>query len=78
MKKILFVFAAVFAGAALCASEPVMRVGLLTDTHIRAKKASCKLIESAYSFFRKQNVDLVINAGDIANVYDVQAYRNYR
>lgn len=78
MKKILFVFTAVFAGAALCASEPVMRVGLLTDTHIRAKKESCKLIESAYSFFRKQNVDLVINAGDIANVYDVQAYRNYR
>ena len=76
--KIFFSLAAVVVGAALCASEPVMRVGLLTDTHIRAKKESCKLIESAYSFFRKQNVDLVINAGDIADVYDVQAYRNYR
>ena len=78
MTHILFVLAAVFSTVVLCASEPIMRVGLLTDTHVKKNVESCKLIESAYAFFRKQNVDMVINAGDIADVYDVRAYRNYR
>ena len=78
MKKLIFTLAAFAAGLALFAAEPIMRVGLLTDTHIKAKKSSCERLAGAYALFRKQNVDMIINTGDIADVYDVRAYRNYR
>ena len=59
-------------------SVPLLRVGILTDTHVTAEKDSCVLLEKALNLFKKQNVDMIVHAGDIADVYDVKAYRNYR
>ena len=77
MKKMLFLV--IFLAAAVSvAAEPVMRVGLMTDTHVDKRKASCRMLKNSLALFKKHNVDLIVNLGDIANVYDEAGYKNYR
>ena len=77
MKKLLL-FVWIFTAFVLCSEEPVMRVGIVTDTHVTRQKKSCRRLKGALEVFKRHNAELVINAGDIANDYDVKAYRNYR
>ena len=77
MKKFLLLLL-VFSVALLLASEPIMRVGIFTDTHVTKKVASCKLLKNSLQFFKKNNVDMIVNVGDISNVYEEAAYKNYR
>ena len=64
--------------AVVMAAEPVMRVGIITDTHVTPKKESCKLLKEALILFKNHKVDMIVNTGDIADRYHEQAYRNYR
>ena len=64
--------------AVVMAAEPVMRVGIITDTHVTPKKESCKLLKEALLLFKNHKVDLIANTGDIADRYHEQAYRHYR
>ena len=58
--------------------EPLLRAGIFSDTHVTAQKSSCLRLKKALELFQKHKVDLVINAGDIADRFDPQAYLNYR
>lgn len=77
MKKFLLLLF-VFSAALLWASEPIMRVGIFTDTHVTKKVTSCKLLKNSLQFFKKNNVDMIVNVGDVSNVYEEAAYKNYR
>ena len=61
MKK-LFSAAVFFLAFAGYSSEPLLRAGIITDTHI------CNSFKA----------DFIICAGDIAHVYDQQGYSHYR
>ena len=59
-------------------AAPLLRIGIVTDTHVTEDPNSCVLLEKSLSLFKNKKADMVINAGDIAQVYNVKAYRNYR
>lgn len=77
MKKILLL---AFLSISLIfnANEPILKVGLITDTHIRAWKSSCATLTEAMKLFKAGNVDMIVNMGDISEVHNQQAYLNYR
>lgn len=58
--------------------KPLLRVGLISDTHITQKKESCRLVQAAMELFREHQADLIINLGDIAEKYTEAGYRHYR
>ena len=60
------------------ADTPILKAGIMSDTHVTADMSSCSILKDALTLFKQHNVDLVINAGDIADIYDPAAYRNYR
>ena len=73
---IVFLLTAVFS---LCAAEqPILKVGICTDTHVNPDPASCEWVQKAWEFFKKHKVDLVANCGDIADKHYPEGYRNYR
>ena len=78
MKFFLLAFLLLCVSVQTLAKEPILRAGVMTDTHVTSEKDSCKKLKYALEFFKKSNVDLVINAGDIADIFAPQAYRNYR
>ena len=57
---------------------PLVRGGLMTDTHVRPTAASFALLEKAYRMFRARGVDFILNNGDVADVYSQEAYARYR
>ncbi|NLG12811.1 MAG: hypothetical protein GX561_01235 [Lentisphaerae bacterium] len=59
-------------------ANPILKVGLITDTHVTPKESSAKLVRMAYEFFRDQNVDAIANIGDIADRYFPEAYAHIR
>ena len=69
---------AVFCSAVWAAEEPIMRVAVITDTHVNEKPASANLVREAYQLFRQHKVDIVINCGDIADRHNEKSYKNYR
>lgn len=72
-------FFPVSAALLCCAAEnPLARVGIITDTHVTKKIQSCKSLKNALLLFKKHKVDMIVNCGDVAEKYDVQAYKNYR
>ncbi|MBR7104661.1 MAG: metallophosphoesterase [Lentisphaeria bacterium] len=78
MKKFsLFVLTGLLCLAA-AAEEPLMKAGLLSDTHVTPDPQSCLPLEKACELFRKHRVDLLVNAGDVADTPQEQAYVNYR
>jgi len=60
------------------ADVPLVRGGLMTDTHVRPASGSFVLLEKAYAFFRSRGVDFILNDGDVADAYSPEAYRRYR
>ncbi len=56
----------------------LMRVGIISDTHVDSRKSSCGPLSAFFQLFRENRVDLIIHCGDIADRYDPRAYRNYR
>ena len=60
------------------ASEPLLRIGVMSDTHVTHSPSSCTILEDTMRLFKEQKADVIINAGDIADVYNDKAYRNYR
>ena len=78
MKKIYLFTLLLFSAFVISAAEPVLRVGIITDTHVNPKKSSCKVLKEALTLFKNHKVDMVINTGDIADHYYEQGYRHYR
>lgn len=76
MKRILF--AVMSLAFSISAAEPVLKVGIISDTHVKKRESSCNILADALKLFKFHNVDVIVNAGDIADVYDEQAYKNYR
>lgn len=60
------------------AEEPLFRVGIMTDTHIRNDRSSCRLCRCAFETFKAAGVDLIVNLGDIADRHYPEGYRHYR
>lgn len=78
MKKL---FTLLFCGIVLftsAAEKPLAKVGLLTDTHVTPRVTSCRVLKKAFELFKAQDVDMILNAGDVANTHKVEAYKNYR
>lgn len=76
-------------GAAMCAAlagckltesagRPLMRLGVMTDTHVGSSVESCSRVRAAFELFRNQGADLVINNGDIADHFNPEGYALYR
>lgn len=68
----------VFCTVLWAAEEPIMRVAVITDTHVKEKPESAALVHEASKLFRQHKVDVVINCGDIADHYNEKAYKHYR
>ena len=58
--------------------RPLSRVGLLTDTHIDDRPESCRHVAEAFRVFRREKVDTILHAGDLATVWSPDGYREYR
>ena len=74
-------FAAVAAMPAVARNageKPILKVGLITDTHIKNDKASCDRVGMAWRLFRSEGVDMVANLGDIADHHYPKGYAGYR
>ena len=60
------------------AEKPVLRVGLMSDTHWKENAESFRHTEIALKTFKREKVDAVWHMGDIADLHYVWAYRYYR
>lgn len=58
--------------------SPVLRVGLMSDTHVNCDLRSCERTRLALETFRREHVDVVAHLGDLANFHWPEAFRNYR
>jgi len=58
--------------------RPVLKVGLLSDTHVRSDPRTLARTREAFKVFRTQGVDVVAHLGDIAEWCYPEAYANYR
>ena len=78
MKKILF--SVVLSGSLLLsgAEKPLLRAGMITDTHVKPDVKSVEKLRAALELFKREKVDVVINLGDVADKFHPEAYRNYR
>ena len=70
--------AALPAAAGEVRDKPLLKVGLLSDTHIRNDKKSCAKVGMAWKLFRREGVDMVANLGDIADHNYPEGYKGYR
>jgi hypothetical protein len=57
--------------------KPIMRFGLMTDTHVKNNKASCAKVGQAWKLFRREQCDVVANLGDIADIFYPKGYEGY-
>ncbi|MDD4025167.1 MAG: hypothetical protein PHN85_04505 [Kiritimatiellae bacterium] len=86
MKRKLIVFGTAVAAAVFVAAgggtakeeKPLFRAGWMSDTHIGKTRESCLRMKMALELFRKFEVDVVINNGDIADHYYPTGYEAYR
>ena len=69
-----------FVGAlsAFADGKPLLRIGVMTDTHIGKNKKSCARVKLAYELFRRHGVDLMANVGDVADFHFPTGYKAYR
>ena len=77
MKKLSTVFLCGIALLTVAAEKPLVRVGLMTDTHVTPRISSCSSLKKALQIFKANNVDLIVNSGDVADTHKAQAYKNY-
>lgn len=78
MKNIAVIIAVLFSFILPAAEKPLLRAGLITDTHVTPDIKSVKKLRAAFELFKREKVDLVINLGDVADKFHPQAYRHYR
>ena len=78
MKKAFFFAALLCATGLFAAEQPILRAGIMSDTHVTPDIKSCRSLERALRIFRDNKVDLVINCGDVAASHKEKAYQNYR
>ena len=64
--------------SAWAGEKPLLRIGIMTDTHIGETKASCGRVKLACELFRRQNVDMVAHVGDLADYHYPKGYAAYR
>jgi len=57
---------------------PLLRIGVMTDTHVKETKASCRRVKMACELFRRHRVDMVVNVGDVADYHYPKGYAAYR
>ena len=60
------------------AEVPLLKIGVMTDTHVGPTKASCARARLAYEMFRDIGVDLIANVGDVADHHYPTGYTAYR
>ena len=58
--------------------NPILRIGVVTDTHVGMTKESCSRARLAYELFRDIGVDLIVNDGDVADRHSPTGYVAYR
>lgn len=58
--------------------RPLWTAGLMTDTHIGKTMESCSKVRLACELFAKHKVDIVVNCGDIADLYYPTGYQALR
>ena len=63
---------------AFAEGEPLLRIGVMTDTHVKETKASCSRVKMACELFRRHRVDMVVNVGDVADYHYPKGYAAYR
>ena len=56
------------------AEKPLWTAGIVTDTHVKRTRESCDRVRMACDLFARKVVDLVVNCGDIADLYYPEAY----
>ncbi|MBO5689703.1 MAG: metallophosphoesterase [Lentisphaeria bacterium] len=76
MKQAIILF--LFAAIAVYAEEPVLRAGIITDTHIGQTAESCSHVRKVFELFNVLKTDLIIHCGDIAELHYPAGYRHYR
>ena len=67
-------FRGAFAGEGL----PLAKIGVMTDTHVGTTEESCGRVKMALELFRRAGAELVVNCGDIADLFYPSGYRAYR
>ena len=67
-----------FAGRLWAEETPLLKLGVMTDTHVGTDKASCSRARLAYEMFRDMGVDLIANVGDVADHHYPTGYTAYR
>ena len=60
------------------AGTPLLKIGVMTDTHVGETKESCSRARLAYEMFRDMGVDLIANVGDVADHHYPTGYTAYR
>ena len=79
MKNFTLILLTLFCSGILYGAEkPILRAGLTTDTHVTPDPRSANKLRAALRLFKQQNVDVVINLGDVADKFHPEAYRHYR
>ena len=73
-----FSLSAVGSEMAWAAEKPLLRIGIMTDTHVLETKASCRRVKQACRLFRKHSVDMVAHIGDLADLHYPKGYVAYR
>ncbi|MBR6586316.1 MAG: metallophosphoesterase family protein [Kiritimatiellae bacterium] len=58
--------------------KPLWKAGLMTDTHVHKTMESCSRVRAACELFAKHEVDLVVNCGDIAELYYPTGFQSLR
>lgn len=67
-----------FTVLAMQAEEPILRAGIITDTHIGQTAESCSHVRKVFELFQTLKTDLIIHCGDIAELHYPTGYRHYR
>ena len=68
-----FIGALAAAGAGTCwargvpGEEPLLRIGVMSDSHVTADSATLEPLRREFSYMAAQNVDVVMHAGDICD-----------
>ncbi|MBQ3287878.1 MAG: metallophosphoesterase [Kiritimatiellae bacterium] len=65
-------------GSTWAGDRPLLKIGVMTDTHVGKTKTSCSRARLAYELFRDIGVDLIVNDGDVADHHYPTGYTAYR
>ena len=76
MKRFVVIVCALLFIAISAAEKPLLRAGLITDTHVTPDIKSVEKLRAAFELFKRERVDMVINLGDVADKFHPQAYRH--